>query len=371
MTSRSEQPMTPIYDYSLVAALSLLFFFAVYFIVAKVPDKPIFATYVRSSRIMGMALLVLACNYVIHLFLGVRFLNHSAAILLNLSTYCLAYWLFSSAFLILLDRNYLTTKRICFHTLLWVAYLGASVATYFLEGRVQAVVIAVLAAALIVYGIWLSLRLARTYRRTVRLFDDTHSDNIASYIRWMSILTWWAIIYGVGCSLLTFLPDKYVFLWILSSIAFYIYIFVSYTNYLLNYDRVEQILEASGEYEDLPEDAPDSVPSYYADIMERLEKWIEAQGYTKPGLTLEELADILETNRTYLSSCIRTTYGVSFREWITALRIEYAKRMLQEHPEYTVAAVSESSGFVSLSYFTRLFRDKEGQTPGKWMKSEH
>lgn len=59
--------MMQMYDYSLVAALSLRLFFAVYFLVAKTPDKPIFAVYVRSRRIMGLALLVLACNYIVHL----------------------------------------------------------------------------------------------------------------------------------------------------------------------------------------------------------------------------------------------------------------------------------------------------------------
>ena len=33
------------------------------------------------------------------------------------------------------------------------------------------------------------------------------------------------VIFGVGCGLLTFLPDKYVFIWILSSIPFYSYLF--------------------------------------------------------------------------------------------------------------------------------------------------
>ena len=49
--------MMQMYDYSLVAALSLLLFFAVYFLVAKTPDKPIFAVYVRSRRIMGLLFL--------------------------------------------------------------------------------------------------------------------------------------------------------------------------------------------------------------------------------------------------------------------------------------------------------------------------
>ena len=49
--------------------------------------------------------------------------------------------------------------------------------------------------------------------------------------------------------------------------------------------------------------------------------------------------------------------------------ISWWQRPLQEHPEYTVAAVSESTGFASLSYFTKIFREKEGQTPGKWIRS--
>ncbi len=49
-------------------ALVLMLFFAAYFLVGKTPDKPIYVTYVRSRRIMGVALLVLCANYSVHLF---------------------------------------------------------------------------------------------------------------------------------------------------------------------------------------------------------------------------------------------------------------------------------------------------------------
>jgi YesN/AraC family two-component response regulator len=100
----------------------------------------------------------------------------------------------------------------------------------------------------------------------------------------------------------------------------------------------------------------------------RLDKWITADGYTRQGLTIEELAATLVTNRTYLSSYIKTVYHVSFREWIAELRIVYAKQQLVQHPELTVAAISEASGFLSLSYFTKIFTTKEGCPPSKWRK---
>lgn len=49
---------------------------------------------------------------------------------------------------------------------------------------------------------------------------------------------------------------------------------------------------------------------------------------------------------------------MSFRDWITGLRIEYAKRLLTQYPKLTVADISERSGFISPSHFTRLFKKK-------------
>ena len=85
-----------------------MLFFGFYFLLAKIPEKVIFGNYLRSRRIIGIALLLLAANYSVHFFFGIRFKNANAAILMNLSTYFLCYWLFSSALTTLLDRFYIT-----------------------------------------------------------------------------------------------------------------------------------------------------------------------------------------------------------------------------------------------------------------------
>ncbi len=364
-----------LYDNSLGIALVLMLFFAAYFLVAKVPDKRIFANYLRSRRLMAGALLMLSANYSVHLLIAPRFLWQEAAIMMNLATYSFTYWLFSCAFIVLLNRYYLTWKRFLTHLLVSLLYAAFSFIILFCvpAGTVQHTCMAAMALWLIVYGFFLSRRVILTYRWAVRLFDDTHSEDIAAYIRWMSIFTWWALIFGVGCGLLTFLPDRYVFLWILSSIPFYIYLYCSYLNYLLFYEQVETILE-----KEMPEDVEPTLvgdvqaeplqPSYYAAIKEPLDKWMATDGYTRQGLTIEELAGTLATNRTYLSSYIKSVYHVSFREWIAELRIEYAKQQLEKHPELTISAISEASGFLSLSYFTKIFSQKEGCSPAKWRK---
>ena len=109
--------------------------------------------------------------------------------------------------------------------------------------------------------------------------------------------------------------------------------------------------------------------SIRTDIATRLEEWIAADGYTRPGLTITDVANDLLTNRTYLSSYINTTYDTTFREWITRLRIEYAKRLLLGSPELTVQDVSERSGFQSTSHFIRIFKERTACPPAKWRKS--
>lgn len=369
-----------IYSFSLCTALPLMLFFGFYFLFAKTPEKKIFKNYLRSRQIMGIAMLLLSANYSVHFFFGIRFKNADSAILMNMSTYFLCYSLFSSALIMLLDRFYITKRRVWTHIILWIIFSTLSGVVLFLlpSGIMQKISLFALAAWLVVFGVVLAHRVIIAYRRAIRIFNETQADDIGAYIEWLSIFTYWALIFGVGCGLLTFLPDEYVFIWILSSIPFYSYLFYSYLNYLLFYEQVENAFEqdiqseeelltnSETEHEIVSEK---EVPRSYTEFIERVDNWIKTDGYVQQGLTIKELSEILHTNRTYLSAYIKTTYKMTFREWITSLRLEYAKNILKEHPEINIQKLAESSGFLSQSNFIKLFSEKEGCTPAKWKKS--
>lgn len=369
-----------IYSFSLCTALPLMLFFGFYFLFAKTPEKKIFKNYLRSRQIMGIAMLLLSANYSVHFFFGIRFKNADSAILMNMSTYFLCYSLFSSALIMLLDRFYITKRRVWTHIILWIIFSTLSGVVLFLlpSGIMQKFSLFALAAWLVVFGVVLARRVIIAYRRAIRIFNETQADDIGAYIEWLSIFTYWALIFGVGCGLLTFLPDEYVFIWILSSIPFYSYLFYSYQNYLLFYEQVENAFEqdiqseeelltnSETEHEIVSEK---EVPRSYTEFIERVDNWIKTDGYVQQGLTIKELSEILYTNRTYLSAYIKTTYKMTFRKWITSLRLEYAKNILKEHPEINIQKLAESSGFLSQSNFIKLFSEKEGCTPAKWKKS--
>lgn len=369
-----------IYSFSLCTALPLMLFFGFYFLFAKTPEKKIFKNYLRSRQTMGIAMLLLSANYSVHFFFGIRFKNADSAILMNMSTYFLCYSLFSSALIMLLDRFYITKRRVWTHIILWIIFSTLSGVVLFLlpSGIMQKFSLFALAAWLVVFGVVLARRVIIAYRRAIRIFNETQADDIGAYIEWLSIFTYWALIFGVGCGLLTFLPDEYVFIWILSSIPFYSYLFYSYQNYLLFYEQVENAFEqdiqseeelltnSETEHEIVSEK---EVPKSYTEFIERVDNRIKTDGYVQQGLTIKELSEILYTNRTYLSAYIKTTYKMTFREWITSLRLEYAKNILKEHPEINIQKLAESSGFLSQSNFIKLFSEKEGCTPAKWKKS--
>lgn len=368
-----------IYSFSLCTALPLMLFFGFYFLFAKTPEKKIFKNYLRSRQMMGIAMLLLSANYSVHFFFGIRFKNADSAILMNMSTYFLCYSLFSSALIMLLDRFYITKRRVWTHIILWIIFSTLSGVVLFLlpSGIMQKFSLFALAAWLVVFGVVLARRVIIAYRRAIRIFNETQADDIGAYIEWLSIFTYWAVIFGVGCGLLTFLPDKYVFIWILSSIPFYSYLFYSYQNYLLFYEQVENAFEQDIQSEEElltnsgiePEMVSEEVPGSYTEFIEKVGNWIKTNGYVQQGLTIKELSKILYTNRTYLSAYIKTTYKMTFREWITSLRLEYAKNILKKHPEINIQKLAESSGFLSRSNFIKLFSEKEGCTPAKWKKA--
>ena len=156
----------------------------------------------------------------------------------------------------------------------------------FPQGIVRMAVLIVMAAVFAVYAVSVLWDLYRTYKRAIRTVDNFHSEDIAVYLNWMSTFSYWGIFFTALLGVLTFLPEEYVYLWIISAIPLYIYVFWCYMGYLLFYEQVEEVL-------DMDEPTADEVKSarsvYYGDAGVKLEGWIAAKGFTKQGITISQL----------------------------------------------------------------------------------
>jgi len=93
----------------------------------------------------------------------------------------------------------------------------------------------------------------------------------------------------------------------------------------------------------------------------------EKEIYKHPHLSLQDLAVEMYTNRTYLSNCINSYYGCSFKQLVCRYRIEAAKdMMLCTHLD--IKDIATEVGFNSRSSFYIAFRENvcKELSPSEW-----
>lgn len=83
-------------------------------------------------------------------------------------------------------------------------------------------------------------------------------------------------------------------------------------------------------------------------------------------ISLETLAEAVHVSPSYLSKKFSDEIGQSIPSFIMRYRIEKAKVLLLEYPDYNMAIVADLVGFHSQNYFTNTFKKYEGLTPSKY-----
>ena len=96
----------------------------------------------------------------------------------------------------------------------------------------------------------------------------------------------------------------------------------------------------------------------------RLNKVI-AEHLDDPDLDQQMLCMELGMSRAALFNKMKTITGSGAKEYITKLRLEKAKSLI-ENSNLTIAEISEKTGFASQSYFSTAFKNYTGMTPSQY-----
>ncbi|MNN40620.1 HTH-type transcriptional regulator YesS [compost metagenome] len=83
-------------------------------------------------------------------------------------------------------------------------------------------------------------------------------------------------------------------------------------------------------------------------------------------LKLETLAGVLNYNNAYLGKLFKNATGEYFNTYLDKVRIEQAKRMLQEGMK--VYQVAEKVGYTNADYFHSKFKRYVGTSPSVYRK---
>lgn len=144
-----------------------------------------------------------------------------------------------------------------------------------------------------------------------------------------------------------------------------------YSNILLMHTKVEQ--------SNFAKIAENIIYSYYSELLDM--KFVTKNPIVQDVLQYVEdnigstikisnLAKKLHINSTYLSQLFKQSMGQSFTSYITQHRIHHAKILLLQ-TGYTVDEISFKCGFSSSSYFSTVFANKTGMSPGVYRKNHN
>ncbi len=105
-----------------------------------------------------------------------------------------------------------------------------------------------------------------------------------------------------------------------------------------------------------------------SELFGRLESLMKDERlYCEKNLTRERVAEVLGSNRTYLSQIINDKAGCSFFQYITSFRTEEAIRRLSDPADnIPLKALADELGFSSLAAFYKSFQEKVGMPPAKY-----
>ena len=199
-----------------------------------------------------------------------------------------------------------------------------------------------------------------TYRRLEQAVDEYYDRSRRDLFGWMG----WSM---KTMAVLAFFVPVVIFMkgapLVLFSIAYFFaiaYSTISLYSYGISKDveRVEEAEEVVNQ-EIRPRDIDPA-------ITEAIDRWKANAHYREHNLTLGIVARQMGVPQRQLQEWLRQSEYGKLAGLVTTLRIEEAKRVLKEHPDWSTESVANYCGFSSREYFHRTFRQMTGMTPANF-----
>lgn len=83
--------------------------------------------------------------------------------------------------------------------------------------------------------------------------------------------------------------------------------------------------------------------------------------------TLQDVSEKFTLHPSYLSKLFKKETGISYVEYVNRVKIEASKPLLRGGK--SIEEVAKTVGFSNQSYFSKVFKQKEGITPSNWKKT--
>lgn len=211
----------------------------------------------------------------------------------------------------------------------------------------------------VAYLIWTHVNI----KRYNRLLKEQYSYNENINLDWLHKILW--IFFAL------------LILWIIDTLAIDIdidsvYLIASIVMWMIiDYSiyRHEAVMDSLGQENIEPDENSPEEDTRLSDLGTRIERLFrEDMVFLNPHLKISDIATAVASNRTYVSAYFNREASSTFYDYVNALRIEYACRLLKE-TELSVKIIASKSGYNSPQAFIRVFTKVRGYSPTEYRTS--
>lgn len=270
--------------------------------------------------------------------------------------------------------SYSTTKMACGHkrlkrfvvvaavsmALIYITFIAGWFVYRSLHMEHALYMMAVIFLSTMIYFIVYPLREIRKVRRMV---EDETANDIENYNIYMRIGTLLTFSLAALIPITIFSTTMLLIFGPLFLLAMFFYM-VSFVALGFNMKTISDIIDSPETDEPATTEKMDSL--LVEEIERKIANWIAVRGFSNPDVNLTTMAMTLSVEKKYLTQFFAEQKGLTFRMWLSDIRIAEVKRMLLSHKEYTHEGIAMECGYSSRTWMQHRFKAVTGMTPAEW-----
>ncbi len=330
----------------------------------------------RSKWLLAAGTTLMSLQFMLQWTIGFREMGVTQAVVVNLLFFVPCAWLFSLSLLNLQQQGWLGLRFWVPGIATWTIIVFLIVGASFIDGEpimadtevkqwaeyICGLVYCIMQAY---YTAWL-IHLNRKLRRAL---DDYYDNENNDLLRWMEHSIAMLGLIAIAAPFLIFSSGLLLVVYSILVFFFIYYLVFNFVCYSVSNDS--RTLQEAQSSEDMGDTEPVEPSTAYNDsqikmIDLEIKRWLETDHFLNYGITMRQAAAETKLSIKQFRSWYLNQGYESFSDWLHHLRIEQAKQLIVEHPEWSFDFIAEQCGFQNRSYFHKIFLKLTGMTPSQF-----
>ena len=324
--------------------------------------------YERSRWMIVAALIGLAIQYVLQMTFGFRAMHDNLGAVINILLYTPCFSLISIGI-----YNIETTRANLRKMILMCSGIYAAIIVVFCVGinlhhslyiREGLYLMLTLFCVSVFYCIYMIIQ---EMIRRKNMLETMAATDLLPYVRYSraSVIILWLAVLAMPVAIFSTTLLYIVGPAVLLALLFFNLTFIALGS---SYIPTEELLDKEEEKQRSGEKKPlQQLPEERRNFIQNsLDQWCMDLGYKDCNVNMLTLSRTLCISKNELSLFFDQCLHSNFRIWLSEIRLNAAKKMMLEYPDYSNDIISAECGFSCRTHLYRIFKTKEGCSPTEW-----